>query len=331
MDETDTHNTGIPSQSYVIRTGMVPDKTYALTTTCNIRAIVGRFETTVLENNDTVPQTPEIMMALSRPDMFDIYRDLVVFHSFITHETLSTVNPVVSSESLTYRFAESTNKALYYDSEIETLDLVTSSQIGTDFDRFPVHVNVGMKPVFRYVNYRNAFSVFQRLKQKIGTKKIREQNKRLYDQINLLEFALNFDSSHRVYSNDYFPIALGMTILESIIGRPARCKQCEVCHECHMPMGHDKMTWSKYFRTKYVGQVSSKYIKIITGIRNETYHNGNFFDWFEEYDKTTDNGDDLNEKDANYLDEVESVQNTLLDICRRKVLHQFLRKCSPKK
>jgi hypothetical protein len=315
-------------RSYVIATSTVPDKCYALDRNHCIRAIKPPPVDITDEEEILNTSRMDVVMALSGSDSFDTYKDLIVFHSFLTYEPLSLVHRIHWEESETYLFAEHTSKARFEDSEIEPIDPSTLNHIGVDFDHFRVAINVGVKPVFRYVNYRHAFSIFLGLKHNAGTKKIQDQNKRLYDQIHLWEFARHWVRMHRIYSNDYFPIAICMTILESLVGRPKRCQNKEECKKCGRPMDHDEVSWSKHFRRKYIRRLSSDNIKLISAIRNDMYHRGNFFDWFEEYDKVVKMGEKAHKKDVGRLDEVKFVEEEIFQVSRRKLLHEFLKRCS---
>jgi hypothetical protein len=328
MDEFKNSIRESSGRSYVIATGIVPDKAYALDENHCIRAI--KPPPVEITDQEEIPDTSrmDVMVALSGSDSFDIYKDLIVFHSFLTYEPISLVHPIHWEESETYLFAEHTTRARYDDSEIEPIDPSTLSHIGVDFDHFRVAVNVGVKPVFRYVNYRYAFSIFLGLKRKAGTRKIRDRNKRLYDQIHLWEFARHWVRMHRIYSNDYFPIAICMTILESLVGRPNTCRNKEECRECGRPMEHDTVSWSKHFRRNYIRRVTSHDIELISRIRNDMYHRGNFFDWFEEYDKIVKMGGKADKKDVSHVEDVESVQNEIFQVSRRKLLHELLKRCS---
>lgn len=328
MNEVENSTRAMAGRSYLIATEIVPDKPYALNMHHSIRAVKSPPGNIADGEKNSDIRRMDIMMALSGSDPLNIYKDLIVFHSFLTYRPLSSMDPIYWQESGTYLFAERTSKALYDDSEIESIDPSTLNHIGVNFDHFRVAINVGMKPVFRHANYRYAFSVFLGLKHKAGTKKIQSQNKRLYDQIHLWEFARNCVSIHRIYSNDYLPIALCMTILESLVGRPERCENQQKCKVCKRPMEHDAVSWSKHFRRNYIRKVSSRDIELISKIRNDMYHRGNFFDWFEEYDKVIKMGEEANEKDTDHLDNVEFVKDKILQISRRKLLDEFLRRCS---
>ena len=314
----------LAGRSYILDTGIVPDKPYALDAVHSIRAVKPPPLIILDDENTTAIPRTDVMMALSGPEPYDLYADLVVFHSFLTDRPLSTTEPVYFQCSRTYLFAERTKKALYDDAEIESID-----SKGINFDHFPVAINVGMRPVFRYISYRNAFSVFLNLKRKFATKNIRSQNKRLYDQIHLWEYARNFITTSRIYSNDYFPVALSMTILESLIGRPKKCTYHAKCPVCKNRIDHDAVTWSKHFRINNIRRIPSHNIKIISTIRNEVYHNGNLFDLFEEFDKVMGiRAEQANKKDRDHLDNVQSIQDDIIQISRRKLLHEFLRQCS---
>lgn len=328
INEVNSLETELPGRSYILETGTVPDKIYAIDINHSIRAIKPPFGANVDEENFPAIHQACAMMALSGPESLDLYKDLVVFHSFLTYRPLSTAEPLYFQDSRTYLFAERTNKALYDDTEIESVDPALLTRIGINFDRFPVAINVGVKPIFRYMNYQKAFSVFLGLKHKSGTRKTQSKNKRLYDQIHLWEFTRNCIRMHRMYSNDYLPIAFGMTILESLIGRPEKCENHPDCPVCKNQMDHDVLSWSKYFRKKHVGRISSRSIKVISQIRNEMYHRGNLFDWFEEHDKVMEMGEEANDKDTTHLDDVDSLQDEILQVSRRKLLHELLRRCS---
>jgi uncharacterized C2H2 Zn-finger protein len=270
------------------------------------------------------------MMALSESDWnsLNVYRDLVVFHSFVTHKPLSMAEPIAFRESHTYIFAETIGKALCDDSKLTLLKPTDLRDEGVDFDRFPVAINVGMKPVYRYVNYKDAFVMFLQLKAKIGSNEEQKRSKKLYDQIHLWEFVRNFGSIHRIYSNDYLPIALCMTILESLIGRPEKCKNAPRCPKCNNIMEHDTESWTKHFRKHHIRQISSRNIRIISDIRNETYHRGILFDWFEEHDEVNTLGDQAADEKTKKFDELTFVQEELLQMSRRKLIHEFLRRYS---
>ena len=138
------------------------------------------------------------------------------------------------------------------------------------------------------------------------------KNKGLYDKIQLLEFARNFDNCHLLYQNSYLAISFYITILDSLIARPKICK-CPVCGTEH----GDGITWSKNFSEHY-GEAIAEHLSI----RNQTYHGAALFDWWEEWDRIdSTKGEEAWRKH----DKVTFGEDLLEATARQKLLDEFLK------
>jgi len=316
MSDNENSGIGIPKESYIIATTTIPKKSYSLGNNYTLRAIRFRLPKSALEE---VPFRLNVYgMALSKVDdrSLVVYKDLVVFHSFISNSLIHDANTIKSSDSITYGYAETSNRILVDDSALSFIPESIKGDAATDFDQFPVVTNVdeGMNPTIVSIEYSRAFWAFTKLK---STKK----NKKLYNQIQLWEFARNFNHLHRIYSNDNFPPAFYVAILDSILGRPEQCTAVLECKECGRAINtHDKKdSWTSRFLNEY-GNQFKEYLEN----RNKAFHDGAYLDFFEEWDRIGSLDEKEGAKTSEKLDKRMWAADELEGIVYDRLLKAFL-------
>lgn len=261
--------------SYVLLTNTVPESEYQLGDGSVLIAIqpVGKMY------NGNIPvlfEEPHAFMALRHfgEAGFDLYRDLVIFHSFIAD------NPDTYVYAATTPHAQIDN--LHLSQPEERSGLHPPYRHTINFDMFSVLVVTGDDIKEEKICYRDAFHFFTNLKLDKDTKK-------LYDLICLWVFARGYPSIDMVYSNENLPTAFYVVILESLIGQPPRCDDVLHCDKCGRDLHHDAVSRAQHFISHY-GHRLRKAVKI----RHQTLHEGRysqfFYEWFrlrlEEDDKS---------------------------------------------
>jgi len=315
-------DTLLTKRSYIIATTKVPKETYELGSGYTLRAIRYRFPGEIF--NESLFKSNILSMALSEGhnESWDLYNDLVVFHSFISSEPRLGNTMISYPESPTYIFAERASQVLVNDSTLDFLPDNDSGNSAIDFERYPVVIgmNAELQPHTVYVNYANAFWTFNRLKA--DSKK----NKKLYGQIQLWEFARNFASIHRIYTNEYMPTSFNIAILDSLLRWPKKCKQVYDCPKCGGEgLKHYVESWSVHFLNHY-GKQFHKHLND----RSKTFHHAAYLDFFEEWDRIGALVDlDQVKKDFDRLEQLMFGAEDLEQMARVRLLTTFLRMCQP--
>jgi hypothetical protein len=302
----------------------------------------------------------EVSMALSYIDRSSarVYRDLVMFHSFIC------------DKSDIYEFAEEYQYLLQENSELNFIDdpdyfyQKWGSNLGpirgfkrfdgVDFDHFPLVIfldshlilpstpPVSLTPEqekelretgflvtnpdtrWEDVNYRTAFTLFSNLK---FSKE--DSDRRLYNQICLYVFAKSIKEHREIYHNDMAVIAFYIAILHSIAGDPPSCGGRVKCIKCGKTVN-----LSHYITTREQHMLDTLGYGFATQtkIRNDFFHGGEFVDYsdamFEIHDRLYIHGDRseetlTEEKEIFELkDEVDKLGNT----ARKWLVEKFMEK-----
>lgn len=304
----------MPSFSYILLTDKLPRCTYELGKGYNLK---------------TVKATPEMLrglfldigeeynalMALPYIDdnSFETYKDLVVFHSFI------------SDNPKTYEFAENVTETSFEISKLNFIEDISNIDIGKivtlDFDLFPVTTESNTeKSKVEYISYKEAFDLFCELKSTNKTKK-------LYNQIFLYVFARSLESITRIYSNTNIAVSFYITILESIIGKPPTCNDVLNCPTCGAQIpNHPTISLEEHFINHYGSR-----FKNLRNIRHRTFHKGEYSDltgsWVKTYMKLYKNGARTN----NELESNSRLQAEIMDleyIVQEKLKILFLKQYS---
>lgn len=308
----------LPSRSYVIATTSIPQETYSLGNGYTLRPVRYVFPNSIF--GDNVFQRKILTMALSEVDYdsLNVYKDLIVFHSFVSDKPISTINPIRFNESPTYIFAETSDKILIDDSYLTFIPENIISNLAVDFNRFPVttDVNEKMEPITTSINYGSAFWTFSRLK-------LSRQTRRLYNQIQLWEFSRNFTPLHRIYSNDNIPPSFYVAILDSLLGRPKECKEViSECCKCHRKeIKHEEESWRQRFLIHYGEQ-----FKEHLNTRSGTFHEAEFLDYFEEWDRINSLVGDESQRETERFDRLQFITEELEHLVHVQLLSAFLDK-----
>jgi hypothetical protein len=256
----------MPNFSYIFLTNEIPAHTYELSSGYTLKPIKSTPEMLrgfSLDNSEEY----NALMALPHinDDSFETYKDLVVFHSFISN------NP------RTYEFAESITETTLETSKLTFIEDISNTELGkiiaVDFDFFPVPTELDEREaIVKYtshkdINYREAFDLFSKLK-------LKEKTRELYNQICLCVFARSLESITKIYSNTYVAVSFYITILESIIGKPPTCNETLTCPKCGRKIAdHTTISLEKHFTNSY-----GERFKKLRNIRHMTFHKGEYSD-----------------------------------------------------
>lgn len=298
----------LPSFSYILLTNELPARAYELTNGYILKPIKSTSEMLrgfYLDNGEKY----DALLALPHIDdnSYEIYKDLVVFHSFI------------SDNPKTYEFAENAVETRLENSKLTFIGDISDTHIGqitvVDFDSLPMATELDRKnAIWQYtsqkdINYGKAFDLFSKLKMK---KKTRE----LYNQICLYVFARSLGSIAKIYSNSYIAVSFYIAILESIIGRPPTCSEPLTCPKCGAIIPeHTTISLEKHFIKHY-----GKQFKEFRTIRHKTFHKGEYLDliaswlklYMEKYKTVTTSNSDL-EKISRLEIEIGALEITVQD------------------
>lgn len=284
--------------NYLIITDILPDAEYKLSENNSIIVVKNPYGSSNLTENEYEPLTGQFWryaaVLTNKNEYSADIRDLIVFHSFL------------SSNTMTYRYADSSKELTFEDDVLDfirdTSDIDDQNLQIVDYDHFPILIESAFNanPDKFNINFKSGLNFFSNLKEKGG------DFKKIYDLIQLYVFARCFDEQNHIYSNSNLSLSFYVTILESIRGKPEVCNnelECKVCGS-KIPQ-HFKVSLEKHFKNAY-----GRYFKKIRDVRHATYHKGDYFDFFrywsdlrKERIKWTDDV-----KYKIYMDEKESVE-----------------------
>lgn len=269
---------GKTEESRIIVTDYIPRGTYPLGKGYLLRPVKCKDSIRQEENDIFDLGSFARAMALSDIDFesLGVYKDLVVFHTFITDRMIGKDNPM-KSDSATYLFAEKSDIILVSNSKLEFLDKDEDDPSQTDFDSFPVEVSVGedRESLITHIDYGRYFWRFVDFKHNPDMRSI-------YNRIQLWAYASNYTSLHRLYSNEYLPMSLYVGILDSMLPQPKDCGEViGYCPSCKREnIKHPTRTWRRNFLNKY-----GKRFDTLLSIRSSTFHAANYLDYIEEWDR----------------------------------------------
>ncbi|MBA7588360.1 hypothetical protein ES708_30415 [subsurface metagenome] len=247
--------------SYVILTDQFPTTEYKLDDRYILRIIKAAPE--MFEGTSLKEEKNNALLAFQHIDneSFSIYKDLIIFHSFI------------SGNVFTYIFAETAAEACFHDSKLVFLRRITANDFPdadiVDYNTFPVDTSDNPDDEFKYqpVNYQKAFRLFKDLQYG-------EKTRNLYNQIRLFVFAMALQDINKIYTNTYMTLSFYVTILESIIGKPPECNEPLICSKCGTKIAkHHTKSLERHFKEHYpmLHRKSRK-------IRHATYHEAVYYD-----------------------------------------------------
>lgn len=335
---------------YLILTHQLPMRTYNITEGYSLRAIRPTQE--IVDEGPCNVHTQRMALPFIDVSSHNVYRDLVMFHSFITNEPE------------TYRYAEyleQISSRFFMESELDYIDDLASSEaehpygglcrdLSTDFERFPtlifsdpqdiitgtkkekaalaipeewtnlgdgIYIRKDDQSVYEDINYAVAFGLYR---------KLRSIDKNLRNAIDLYVFTRTLWDMARIYRNDYMSAALYIAILESVTNEPSWCKNKVICDTCGEEIPHRIKSLEKHFSDEYgIG------LKKLRGIRHDFVHNIAHFDipdtMYEVYDKWYIDKKPILEVDKKkenkvweILQEIEKIER----VTRKRMLELFL-------
>lgn len=266
------------TESRIIVTTYVPRGTYSLGKGYTLRPVI--YKGLIKQHENDVFNLSRFARAMALSDIefesLGVYKDLVVFHTFITDRMTGKDNPI-NGDSQTYLFAETSETILVNNNELEFIGIDENDPSQIDFDSFPVELSVGedRESIISNINYGRYFWKFIDLKDNPDMRPI-------YNRIQLWAYASNYTSLHRLYSNEYLPMSLYVGILDSMLPRPKDCteviKHCTSCKRNDIK--HPIKSWRQNFLNNYGRQFD-----ILLSIRNSTFHAADYMDYFEEWDR----------------------------------------------
>lgn len=251
-------------------------------------------------------------------DSLNVYKDLVVFHTFVTDKMVGKDNSLKFS-SITYHFAETSNTILVDNSKLEFITEDDEEDSLIDFEDFPVEtsINEDRESMITRINYGRSFWKFVDLKASPDSRSI-------YNRIQLWAYASNYVSLHRLYCNEYFPMSLYVAILDSMLPKSEECGEViAYCHSCgRKQIKHPKRTWRQSFLKNYGRQFDE-----LLSIRSSTFHAVNYMDYMEEWDKIGSMvGNEAIEK-ARKLDEKMFALDEIEELVKIELIKQFMGTC----
>jgi len=305
--------------SYILLTHSLPATKYELRNGCVLRAVKSSEEMFEgIDNGNMVSVYPEVM-ALSFKDSifpasYNTYRNLAIFHSFVSDQKDAFWYAVEYAVKKTYVDSEllpvgnSSRKPRRTVRAMNRLDSV-------DFDRFPMPLptiasddqedlegpddTIAAEAPFanerREISYRNAFALFTELGE-IGDE---DEGNYLYDQICSYIFILSIWDIKNVrllYANEDVSATFYIAILESILGEPDICCKKFSCEVCGRKLqDHHRQTWRDHLTEKLNLLESGwgdRYMDAIMKLRDRRHkfsHEATYFDMMQQlwniYDK----------------------------------------------
>jgi hypothetical protein len=339
--------------NYIVSTPMVPKNVYELGNGYVIQA-VQPFES--MFDCEIIPHGYEAVLALTfadekpLPERYNVYRNLAVFHSFMSDDEEA--------------FEQSASRGIintYSDSELSYL---TDPEGGLDFERFPLRIPklsdsediilhnyeevAGLECPYPYENeirqvrYKDLFQKFCEFENSIN-----EAERHLHGQVYSCVFMRSlWDVTHieLLYKNYNLSAMVYMAILENIIGEPSLCghqkgEKCPVC--TRWLRQHYNKEWVDHFRDGLNALEpgwGDQYARTIMFTRNEMRnpfaHGAAYADvsqgLWKIYDKRDYYGKDVTEEDRSEERRLLDVENSvgILERTVRKALTaRFLNVC----
>lgn len=220
---------------------------------------------------------------------YSMYRDLAIFHSFISDDPETFTYAVERGVKETYpvsklSFVDSPSHTTPDNRERPIFREETSAKAlsytnKVDFSRFPMPIPVldsycqgdlrtihlggeetQFDPIldneeiifysgYEEIDYRNAFHLFTKSKDSED-----EEERKLYNQICSYVFirgVWDISNIRLLHCNDDACIAFYWAILESIVGEPAKCKGTLTCSKCReINLPHNEITWRDFLTKK---------------------------------------------------------------------------------
>ena len=224
-----------------------------------------------------------------RPIPYELLRDFIVFHCFISVSGDSRSYSAFEKNELKVERTSFESKEKFINS-IKPRGVIVDKYTG-DFDRFPPFYDDIFRNPELSINYRETFERFLEAKDK---------GEEICEYIRLYVFSNNLKWISKAYQNDNLATSLLYTILDALLGEPERCSNVLNCDSCgRETVEHSKESLAKYQNRKIkeildgVGCdpelviLYQKLMKKINRIRGKTYHGGKFFNYIEEWSKET--------------------------------------------
>lgn len=307
-------NTAENINGYILFTNHISQRAYELKNGY-ILTPVKSSEEMFRDSYSNIPTTnPEVMALVwhgcKHPDSYYTYRHIAILHSFLCDE------PAAFEYAVEYGIKNPFNNI-----DLLTTDIFT----GSNFDKFSIQIptlpqfdaevddkeKIIKEPLcdkYLEISYREAYHFF------IGLEKSTDDRGReLYDQICSYVFITsmwNISEIRLLYENILLTAALYISVLESIIKEPEKCKsngiKCELCGR-ELPF-HYIETWRGHIRNKLNelekgwGDLYNNTIMELRNNRHPFIHNAKYKDTFQElsqiYDKKYYNGQRLTIEDT---------------------------------
>jgi len=297
--------------SYIILTNRVPYHPYELKDGYILEA-VQPLRKMFKGFSFGIPHHYSAVMALKwqgdrHPDSYNTYRNLAVFHSF------------VSDDPETYQYAA--ERAIKETCPASELNPVCGSFEGLDFNRFQMPIpilsneelldseeysDIPFDNGYREINYRDAFQFFSELEN--SEDKNRSQLHNMIYSYVFIRGIWDVSNISLLYHNDDLSATFYLALLESIVGEPPKCDQEFTCIPCNKKLQpHYKIQWREHITLKLNNIETGwgdRYANSIISLRdnrNRFAHGASYKDVSQEmwkiYDKKHYFGKELEEVD----------------------------------
>jgi hypothetical protein len=325
-------NRSMETNSYIVLTGRVSQYPYELREgyiLLPIKPLPKMFE----GFSFGIPHHYKAIMALQWqgdkfPESFNIYRNLAVFHSFVSDDpetyqytTERAIREVLPGSEL--NAPEGSFQALDYNRFTMPIPILSSEDL-TDFEEY-------VEPPFgngsQEICYRDSFEFFSGLENSENKKRVQLHNM-IFSYV-FIRGIWDISNISLIYENEDLIATFYLAILEGILGEPPKCDQEFTCIPCNKKLQpHYKIEWREYLTLKLNNLESGwgdRYINSIMALRdnrNRFAHGASYWDVSKKlrdiYDKKYYAGQELGETDLAKEAELSTLKDSI-EILERTV------------
>jgi hypothetical protein len=326
------------TNSYIILTGHVSQYPYPLLdgyTLLPVKPLRKMFE----GFSFGTPHNYKAIMSLQWqgdkfPESFNIYRNLAVFHSFVSDdpETYQYTTERAIREVLPQSELNAPDDSVQdYNRFIMPIPILDNEDL---IDSEEEYVEPPFENGFREICYRDAFEFFSQLENSKEKKRVQLHN--IIFSYVFIRGIWDISNIPLVYKNEDLSATFYFAILEGIIGEPPKCDQEFTCIPCNKKLQpHYKIGWREHLTLKLNDLESGwgdKYTNSIMALRdnrNKFAHGASYRDVSKKlrdiYDKKYYAGQELGETDLVKEDDLSTLRDKIeiLERTVRKALIGF--------
>ncbi len=267
------------TNSYIILTNHISRYPYELRegyTLLSVKPLSKMFE----EFSFGIPHGYKAIMALQWqgdkfPESFNIYRNLAVFHSFLSDDPETyqytverAIREVLPSSELIA--IDGIFHATDYSRFMMPIPILSNENI-TDFEEY---VGLFFENGYREICYRNAFEFFSSLENSEDEKRVQLHNM-IFSYV-FIRGIWDVSNIPLVYKNEDLSVTFYFAILEGILGEPPKCDQEFTCRPCNKKLQpHYKIGWREHLTLKLNNLESGwgdRFVKSIMELRDNRNH-----------------------------------------------------------